>query len=254
MKYQLFFITFLLLGSLTVHCQILNYGDPSVKGNIESLVERTNKHKNDWREYSFDSLSRITEIKYIRDKNLIETELLRYNSNSEALTEINEIYLNERGSHYLNSKYYYDSNKRIIKYERFKEGSDIPMIVELNAKYDGDKIKELDRILIPKDTSVIEHYSFTNLKNKTIIKKSDNKGISSETITIILDKKGNCIKKDIDYNDPKAVLGGVRTYSPFRKDKYVKIYKYDKNGNWIQSYSKTLLRKIKLDHRDIKYK
>jgi len=245
---------FLMLISLNLYGQIFTYGDPPIISNVESLIERSNKHKNDWREYSFDSSSRITEIKYFRDSILLEHKLFYYESNGDSAMKTTEINISSRGTSYYNSIYFYDSNKRIIRYELFKENTDIPMIVELNTKYVGDKIKEFDRILIPHDTSVIEHYIFSYLKNKTIINKTDNKQISQETVTIEFDDRGNCIKKTVDYNNPETVLAGVRTYSHSRKDKYEIIYKNDKNGNWIQSYSKTRLWKFKIDHRIIKYK
>ncbi|MDP4227320.1 MAG: hypothetical protein Q8910_13145, partial [Bacteroidota bacterium] len=172
------------------------------------------------------------------------------NDSVMIITETNK---SRRGISIHSYKYYYDSQKRIVRYEYFKEDCLTPMIVELNAKYENGRIIQYDRILIPNDTSVIEHYRFEYLDNKIIIKKTDNKHISWETTIIKLDKKGNWIDKKVDYNNPECVLGGIRAYSRFRHDKYEIKYRYDKMSNWIQSYSVTRFWRYKQDKREIKY-
>ena len=238
---------------MTVYCQILSLGDPDIKGNVGFILEKSCGFKNDWREYSFDSLSRIIEIKYFRDKELLENTFRSYKMINDSVLIVTETNKSRRGIYISNSKYYYNSQKRIVRYEYYKENCLTPMIVELNAKYENGRIMQYDRILIPNDTSVIENYKFDYLSNKIIVKKTDNKQISHITTTIKLDKRGNWIDKVVDYNDPECVLGGIRTYSRFRHDKYEIKYKYDKIGNWIQSYSVTQFWRYKRDKREIKY-
>jgi hypothetical protein len=172
---------------------------------------------------------------------------------NDSIMIVTETNKSRRGISLHISKYYYDSQKRIVRYEYYKENCLTPMIVELNAKYENMRIMQYDRIFISNDTSVIEKYSFDYLDNKIIVKKTDNKQISSETIVIKLDKNGNWIDKIVDYNNPKCVLGGIRPYSRNRPDKYEIKFKYDKFGNWIQSYFVTIFGRHKRDERVIKY-
>jgi hypothetical protein len=242
-----------ILITLKVNCQIFSFGDPSIKGNVRFIIEKSNGYKADWREYSFDSLSRIIEIKYFRDNELLGNDFFNYKMENDSFLIVSKTNKSRRGIEMSNSKYFYDSQKRIIRYEYFKENSLTPMIVELNAKYENGRILQFDRMLIPNDTSVIETYSYKYLDNKILIKKSDNKVINSETTTIKLDKNGNWIDKIVDNCNPECVLGGIRTFSPFRHDKYRIKYEFDKNGNWIQSYSITLFWRYKRHKRVIEY-
>ena len=72
------------LITLTVYSQIFSKGDPKTKGKVDFIMERSDGYKNDWREYSFDSLSRIVEIKYYRDKELLENHFLSYKTINDS--------------------------------------------------------------------------------------------------------------------------------------------------------------------------
>jgi len=247
-------ILFLMFLNSAIYSQIFNLGDPIVKGPVEMIIEKSNRFKNDWREYSFDSISRLKEKKSYRDGELLEDELWSYRIINDSLLESTQTIKSRRGISIYKSKYFYDSRKRIIRYEEYKQNSNIPYIVGLNAIYENDKIKQYNRILIPNDTSVIETYKFEYINNRIIVKKSDNKNISRETCTLKLNRDKNLIDKVVDYNDPLCVLAGIRTYSHLRRDKYEMKYKYDKCGNWIQSYSITRFWKYRRESREIKYK
>jgi hypothetical protein len=242
-----------MLINASVNSQIFSLGDPVVKGHVAFILEKSPKYKDDWREYSFDSLSRIIEVKYYRDKELLETDFLSYKMFNDTILVITKTNKSRRGisANYL--KYYYNSQNKIVRYEYYKENTSIPMIVEQNVRYENDQLKQYDRILIHKDTSVIETCRFDYLKNKIVIKNSDNRNISRETVILKLHKNRNIIDKVIDYNDPECILAGVRTYSRSRRDKYEIKYKYDKMGNWIKSYSITQFWRYKINYREIKY-
>ena len=133
--------------------------------------------------------------------------------------------------------------------------SAFPMIIESNIIYNNKQIVKYKRIHIDqRDTTVIQSYilDYNKENSQVVIKKSDNKNISSETIILRYDKNGNLKSNLIDFNNPETVLGGVRTWSSKRQDKYHIDYKYDKYGNWIKSYSVTWIWKYKRNTRDNK--
>jgi len=246
-------VAFPLLINLSVNSQILNFGAPEFKGKIENVKEKSVGYKNDWRDFFFDKSFRISEKKSYRDNKLLELVKWTY-QDLDSIFIANEIINGEKFIH----KSYYGFNKRLKRFELYSPNDSIcPMIIETNIIYDNNQIKSYNRILLNKrDTTVIEKYTLEYNKDNSqvLIKKSDNKNISSETITLKYDKKGNLISKIIDYNKTETVLGGVRTWSPKRHDKYRIDYKYDNYGNWIKSYSVTWIWKYKINTRLIKYK
>jgi len=245
-------VAFTLLINLPANSQILNLGDPAFKGRIENVKEKSVGYKNDWRDFSFDKSFRINEKKSYRDNNLLEQVKWTY-LDLDSIFIANEIVNGKKIIH----KSYYDSNKRLKRFELYSTNDSIcPMIIETNIIYDNNHIISYNRILLnQRDTTVTEKYTieYNPDNSQVVIKKSDNKNISSETITLKYDKKGNLISKIIDYNNPETVLGGVRTWSSKRHDKYRIDYKYDNYGNWIKSYSVTWFWKHKINTRLIKY-
>src|SRR5690554_1210810 len=245
-------VAFTLLINLPANSQILNLGDPAFKGRIENVKEKSVGYKNDWRDFSFDKSFRINEKKSYRDNNLLEQVKWTY-LDLDSIFIANEIVNGKKNIH----KSYYDSNKRLKRFELYSTNDSIcPMIIETNIIYDNNHIISYNRILLnQRDTTVTEKYTieYNPDNSQVVIKKSDNKNISSETITLKYDKKGNLISKIIDYNNPETVLGGVRTWSSKRHDKYRIDYKYDNYGNWIKSYSVTWFWKHKINTRLIKY-
>ncbi|WP_026905446.1 hypothetical protein [Pedobacter glucosidilyticus] len=251
MRYWL--VIFIFLINLSANSQILNLGDPDFKGKIESVREKSNAYKNDWRDFFFDQSFRLSEKKSYRDNNLLEIVKWTY-------LDLDSIFIAKEainGNKFIH-KSYYDSNKRLKKFELYSSKDSIyPMIIETNITYNNNQIIKYDRILLnQRDTTVIETYmlEYTNDNNQVLIKKNDNRNISSETIILKYNKKGNLISKIIDYNNPETFLGGVRTWSSDKHDIYRIDYKYDKQGNWTKSYSVTWIWKHKINTREIKYK
>src|SRR5690554_4951715 len=221
-------VAFTLLINLPANSQILNLGDPAFKGRIENVKEKSVGYKNDWRDFSFDKSFRINEKKSYRDNNLLEQVKWTY-LDLDSIFIANEIVNGKKIIH----KSYYDSNKRLKRFELYSTNDSIcPMIIETNIIYDNNHIISYNRILLnQRDTTVTEKY--------TIEYNPDNSQV--------------VIKKIIDYNNPETVLGGVRTWSSKRHDKYRIDYKYDNYGNWIKSYSVTWFWKHKINTRLIKY-
>jgi hypothetical protein len=251
MRYLIVILIF--LDNLSVKSQNLNLDDPEFKGNIDYVLEKSDGYKNDWREFYFDNISRIIEKKSYRDSNLVEVVKWSY-LDLDSVFIAYEIINGEKFSH----KSYFDSDKKLKKIELYSPKDSVcPMIIKNNIIYNDNQIEKFNRILInQRDTTVIESYIFDYNKDNSvsIIKKNDNKNISSETIILKYDKNGNLISKLIDYNNPETVLAGVRTCSSTRHDKYRVDYKYDKYGNWIKSYSVTWFWKNRINTRMIKYK
>ena len=245
------------LIDLSVLCQAINLGDPIFKGDIVSVIEKSPEFKNDWREFSFDSLSHVIEKKYFRDSVLLQTDKWSY-VNQDSIFITTEYIQNNFGLTTHKTKCYYDSDKRLVKYELYNESlSSIPLITELNMIYVNGLLKQYDRILQRNgDTTVIEKYKldYYNDNTKIVVIKSDNKNLSRETTILKLNKRGDVVDKIVDCNNPLCALTDIRPYSRNRPDKYEIKYKYDKFGNWIQSYFVTRLWRYKRDERKIKYK
>jgi hypothetical protein len=251
MKY--FYIVLLILINLSANSQILNLGDPGFKGNIDNVIEKSKRYPQDWREFSFDSLSRLVEKKSYRNNKLVEDIKWTYIDLDSILIK------KEKNAKYFSiHKSYFDSNKRLKKYEYFASNDSInPSIIETNIHYLNGHIQQYNRIhLNHPDSTIIVLYNFEYNKDNTriTIKRIDNKNISSEIFTLGFDSKGNLIHMIIDYNNPLAVVGGARTWSRSRLDKYRIDYKYDKFGNWTNSYAVTRFGKHKISTRKIKYR
>ena len=252
-KMRYFQILVLILINLSANGQILNLGDPGFKGNIEIVIERSKRYPQDWREFSFDSLSRLKEKKSYRDNNLVEDIKYTYSDLDSVL-----ILREQNGESVSFNKSHFDSNKRLTKFECFSSNDSInPFISETNVHYLNSQVKQVNRIhFIHRDSAVnvLYVYEYNQDSSKITIKENLKNITGSETIILRFDPKGNLISKVIDYNNPLAVIAGARPWSKSRLDKYRIDYKYDKVGNWIKSYAVTRFGKHKINTREIIYK
>jgi len=254
LKYLVFW-SVLAIG-ISAKGQSLNISEPNFKGNIKSVVEKSVKYPDSWREFEFDNQHRQKEKKYFREHNLVQSEKWHYIENDSLLIIKRQIDNGIRIESFVD-KFYFDSDKRIKRQEIFSSRDTIfPMIIFTNFVVSGNDILQYNRILINnKDTTTVELYEKTYSKDKltVTVKKTDSEGISSFTQTLKYDKKGNLKSQIFDYNNPEVVLGGVRTWSRRRLDKYRIDYKYDEQGNWVEKYAVTWLKKYKTEIRIIKY-
>lgn len=251
----LFFLSFLAVV-IPAKGQSLNISEPDFKGNIKSVVEKSVKYPDSWREFEFDNQYRQKEKKYFREHNWVQSEKWDYIESDSLLIIKREIDNGTRIEHFID-KFYFDSDKRIKRQEIFSHRDTIyPMIIFTNFVFSGTDILQYNRILINnKDTTTVELYEKIYSKDKltVIVKKTDSKGISSFIRTLKYDKKGNLKSQIVDYNNPEVVLAGVRTWSRWRHDKYRIDYKYDDQGNWLESYAVTWRKKYKTNIRLIEY-
>jgi len=251
MKYYL--IALFIFLNIPIKSQILNLGDPGFKGNISRVIEKSVRYPKSWREFSFDNKSKIIEDQSFRDDKLVEDVKWNYLDLDSVV-----IAKEKNGDKVSTHKSYFDSSKRLIKYELFSPDDSIfPSIVENNVKYFNGLIQQFNRFLLNrKDTIFNEFYRYEYSQDKTSLKinENDKKNHSTETITLKFDKKGNQISKVIDYNDPSIVVTGVRPWTKSKRDKYRIDCKYDKFGNWIKSYAVTKFCKYKICTREIQYR
>jgi hypothetical protein len=238
---------------LSANSQILNLGDPGFKGNIDFVIEKSKRYSQDWREFSFDSLSRLKEKKSYRDNSLVEDIKWTYlNLDSILITK-------EQNGNYVGiHKSYFDSNKRLKKYDYFSSKDSInPVISETNIHYLNVRIQKFNRLLKNHRDSVVNVlYILEYNQDSSIItiRESINNIICSKIITLEFDSNENLISKVIDYNNPLAVVAGASSWSRSRLDKYRIDYKYDNFGNWVKSYAVTRYGKHKINTRKIKYR
>jgi len=242
-----------IIVGMTVKAQSFDLFEPEFKGNIKRIIEKSVKYPDSWREYEFDSLFRLSEKKYYRDYKLVQTETTSYFGNDSLLTKRKVI----KGEVYID-KYYLNPDKKLKRHEVFSSiDSIVPMVIFTDFIYESNKLKEYTKIFkVKSDTTLIEHSQIKYNKNKSLVTTTE-KYKSEKTISFSVlkyDKKSILISITVDHNNPKVVLGGVRTWSPFRHDKYRIDYKLDKYGNWISRYSVTWLRKRKIEERQIEYK
>jgi len=246
-------IIILVIVGITVKAQSFDLFEPEFKGNIKRITEKSVKYPDSWREYEFDSLFRLSEKKYYRDSKLVQTETTSYFGNDSLLTKRMVI----KGEVYID-KYYLNPDKKLKRHEVFSSiDSIVPMIIYTDFIYVGNELKEYKRILQNNaDTTEIEYYEIKCNKNKSIETITEkNKNVKGSFVIIHKnDRKGNLKSVTVDYNNPEFVLAGVRTWSPFKHDKYRIDYIFDKHGNWISRYSVTWLTKRKIEERQIEYK
>jgi len=246
-------ITILFIVGITVQAQSVDLFESEFKGNIKRIIEKSENFPDSWREYEFDSLFRLREKKYYRDYKLVQIEITSYSGNDSLLTTRKVI----KGEVYID-KYYFNSDKKLKRHEVFFSiDSIVPMIIFTDFIYENNELKEYKRILKRNsDTTNIEQYEIKYNKTRLLKTTTEkNKYLKSSFLRVLkYDKKGNIISETVDYNNPEVVLAGVRTWSPFRHDKYRIDYKLDKYGNWISRYSVTWLRKRKIEERQIEYK
>jgi hypothetical protein len=242
-----------IIAGITVKAQSFDLLESGFKGNIKRIIEKSEKFPDSWREYNFDSRYRLQEKNYYRNYKLVQTETTSYFGNDSLLTTRKVI-----NSEIYTDRYYFNPDKRLKRHEVFSSiDSIVPMAIFTDFIYESNKLREYNRIIIVKsDTTLIEHSQIKYNKNKLLVTTTENNkfGKSISFSVFKYDKKGNLISKTVDHNNPHVVLGGVRTWSPFRHDKYRIDYKLDKYGNWISRYSVTWLRKRKIEERQIEYK
>lgn len=250
-------IIILVIVGITVKAQSFDLFEPEFKGNIKRITEKSVKYPDSWREYEFDSLFRLSEKKYYRDNKLVQTETTSYFGNDSLLTKRKVIKGEVYGEVYID-KYYLNPDKKLKRHEVFSSiDSIVPMIIYTDIIYVGNELKEYKRILKNNaDTTEIEYYEIKCNKNKSIETITEkNKNVKGSFVIIHKnDRKGNLKSVTVDYNNPEVVIAGVRTWSPFKHDKYRIDYKLDKHGNWISRYSVTWLTKRKIEERQIEYK
>jgi hypothetical protein len=245
-------IIILFIIGITVKAQSVDLFESEFKGNIKRITEKSVKYPDSWREYEFDSQFRLSEKKYYRDYKLVDTETTSYSGNDSLLMVRTVI----KGKTHID-KYYLNPDKRLKRHEVFSSiDSIIPMVIFTDFIYVGNELKEYKRILKKNaDTTEIEYYEIKYNKNKSLvtIRENDKNGKGSFVGIHKYNRKGNLKSETVAYNNPEVVLGGVRTWSPYKHNKYKIEYKRDKYGNWIERYSVTWLRKHKIEERIIEY-
>ena len=267
------FIAFFIFSISKISGQDIDWGGFQFKGPIIRLIEKSKGSRQYWREYYFDSLSRIQEINYYRDKKLVgidewdyldrdtlfiakeKVKNLSYSGTNREIIVISKDSI--EFDTYIH-KYFYNTDRRLIRYEWFDSRDSInPKIVTFNFVYKDNHLQQYKRVIINSgDTTLIELYKFDYNQNFSAItiKRTDNKNITNEISIYKYDKENHLISVLHDFNDPMVVLGGVRCWSNSRNDKYQMAYKYDKYGNWIKSYYITRYWKYRYDTRIIEYK
>lgn len=250
-KFKYSFFLIIVFTGISVKAQSSDWFKSEFKGNIKSIVEKSVKYPDSWREFEFDNFYRLKEKRYFRENKLVQKENWDYIDNDSLLTikklVNNEVYI---------EKFYVDANGKTKRHEIFSSKDTVSAwIIFTNFVYDGDYVLKYNRLLINRQDTITELYAkkYSRDKLTVTLKKTDDKGINSFTQTMKYDKKGNLMSEVIDYNNPEVVLAGVRTWSRRRHDKYRIDYKYDKRGNWIERCAVTWLRKYKIEERIIKY-
>jgi hypothetical protein len=208
MKYYL--IALFIFLNIPIKSQVLNLGDPGFKGNISRVIEKSVKYPKSWREFRFDSQSRIEEQQSYRDDTLVGDVKWTYlDLDSVVIAKENN------GANVSIHKSYFDSDKRLVKYELFSPGDSVfSSILENNVKYFGGQIQQFNRFLLNRIDTIFNEfykYEYSKDKSKLVISENDKKRQSTETITLKFDRKGNQISKVIDYNDSSIVITGARS-------------------------------------------
>ena len=248
LKMRSIIITFLLIISGTIHCQVLNLGDTEIKGNIVRIIEYSISNNGDYREFRFDSLSNIISKRSYRESNLVQ-EIYWHYSYQDSVQIVEEKIGEESYFH----KSYFDSEGRLAEYKLYNLPDTVrPFIHERNIDYEGDKILGYERIHNHSDGTqlVIKYYIDYDSDSTRASIRND---FDSQIITLKYDKEGNLKKRIIDYNDPSIVIDGARTWSRLSQDKYCIGYKYDSKGNWTKEYSIIWWRRILKSRRKIEY-
>ena len=257
----LFFLTLFFVG-LSAKGQ--SYDDsPVFEGNIKSIVEKSVKYPDSWREFDFDYFHQLKTKRYFTENNLMQTETWEYIENDSLLIVKNRIFSGFSISFFVN-KIYFDSNRRPKRHEIFYSQNNsidttILKTIYTDFVFNENDVMQFKRITINNgDTTAIELYEkqYINKRLSVAVSKMtySDKEITSYTQTMKYDKKGNLKSKIIDYNNPEIVLGGAITWTRWRHDKYrIDYKKYDKRGNWTERYAVTWLKKYKIEVRVIEY-
>lgn len=162
---------------------------------------------------------------------------------------------------YEEKRIYFNSKRQITKTETYlNSDSNSPISIEENVIRDSlNRIISYDRLFPSKSRNnagdLITKYRFYYNKNQIdSIVQTDSENISKIVYCFKFNRKGLISDKIVDQNNPNVVLGGVRTWSKKRMDKYQFKYKYDRFGNWTKRYFVTKNWRYLDAKRKIKYK
>ena len=236
-----------IITGITVKAQSSDLFECGFKGNIKRIIEKSEKFPDSWREYNFDSLYRLQEKKYFRENKLVQTEHFINTANDSLLVVTKSV-----NGEFSIDKYYFNPSKRLKRHEMFSSNDTIcPMSILTDFIYIGNELKQYKNISTRNSDTIKIEYLKNNLTARVT---AIHKGRSSFIKIFEYDKDGNLISETVDFNDPDMVLGGVITWSKFKRDKYKIEYELDKYGNWITRYSVTELNRYKIEEREIEYK
>ncbi len=111
-KYLLFLI--IVFIGISVKAQSFDRFKSDFKGDIKSVIEKSVKYPDSWREFEFDNFYRLKEKRYFRENKLVQKENWEYVENDSLLTirkyVNNEVYIEKR---------YFDLNGKVKKREFF---------------------------------------------------------------------------------------------------------------------------------------
>lgn len=155
---------------------------------------------------------------------------------------------------------YFDKSGLIYKTETFIKRDSKPLAINTDFQRDSsDRLISYCRIFPSESRNnsgdlITTFRLYYNDKNQVdSIIQTDSENISKIAYYFKYNKEGLIKSKIVDHNNPDVVLGGVRSWSKERTDKYGYFYKYDRNGNWTKRYFKTKNRKYLDSKRKIKY-
>jgi len=111
--------------------------------------------------------------------------------------------------------------------------------VELLTSIETNIIRDKNNRVLSFQRSMQENFRFyynDKMELDSVI-QSDSENISRIKYIYKYYKNGLISDYIVDHNNPTVVLGGVRSWSKSRHDKYQLTYIYDKKGNWIKEYA-----------------
>lgn len=245
-------------GQLIV--DIDDYVGKNIK-EIKKVGHRNRILKNGWlTEISFvnDSLP-VHEINYYKGDLRSDYYFFYKRTDSTFQTTKIDSFARKDRNYELNRSYF-DKFGLIYKTEKFTRRDSKPLVIETDFQRDSlDRLISYCRTLLSESRNnsgdlITTYRLYYNDKNQvdSIIQK-DSENISTIAYYFTYNKKGLIKSKIVDHNNPDAVLGGVRSWSKERTDKYGYFYRYDRYGNWTKRYFITKRGKYLNSKRKIKY-
>ena len=237
-----------------------NYVGTNIK-EIKQVGHRNRILKNGWlSEISFisDSLP-AREINYYKGDLRSDYHFSYKRTDSTfQTTKIDSFAREDRN--YEMDRLYFDNSGLIYKTETFTKSDSKPLVIETDFKRDSlYRLISYCRILPSSfrnnsgDLITTFRLYYNNMNQVDSIIQTDSKNISTIAYYFTYNKKGLIKSKIVDHNNPDAVLGGVRSWSKERTDKYGYLYRYDRYGNWTKRYFITKRGKYLNSKRKIKY-